>query len=135
MRIDDLMTDPRAYGFPSSHRAMHPFFGSSDPPRGHVFGSIYLTEKRLAPIFDAEDEAALTVLATQAGVAIENRATLRVDIAAPGEAAPSRGVRRPGADCDRAARRVIQSLRAVGNELGEGEPSGKLDKDLIYVTR
>jgi signal transduction histidine kinase len=37
-----------------------------------VFGNIYLTEKRDAPEFTREDEAALIVLATQAGVAVEN---------------------------------------------------------------
>ena len=55
-----------------------------DPPTGHgilgapvravgrVFGNIYLTDTRNGDVFTADDEAALVVLATQAGVAIEN---------------------------------------------------------------
>ena len=40
--------------------------------RGQIFGNIYVTEKQGADEFTADDERALQVLATQAGVAIEN---------------------------------------------------------------
>lgn len=40
--------------------------------RDTVFGNLYLTEKRGADEFDAEDEAVLSTLAVAAGVAIEN---------------------------------------------------------------
>ena len=40
--------------------------------RGQIFGNIYLTEKQGASAFTDEDERALVVLATQAGVAVEN---------------------------------------------------------------
>ena len=40
--------------------------------KGTIFGNIYLTEKQGAAEFSEDDEAALVVLATQAGVAIEN---------------------------------------------------------------
>src|SRR2546428_527643 len=46
--------------------------GAPVTARGQVFGNIYLAEKQGPPQFTAEDEAALLVLATQAGVAIEN---------------------------------------------------------------
>ena len=40
--------------------------------RGQIFGNIYVTEKQGADEFTADDERALQVLATQAGVAVEN---------------------------------------------------------------
>jgi GAF domain-containing protein len=72
LRIDDLTQDPRSYGFPDNHPPMHSFLGAPVRALGRVFGNIYLTEKRTGPRFDRDDEAALLVLATQAGVAIEN---------------------------------------------------------------
>ncbi|WP_069173974.1 GAF domain-containing sensor histidine kinase [Streptomyces griseus] len=39
--------------------------------RGHLFGTLYLTEKRGAAEFDAEDESVLVTLAGAAGIAIE----------------------------------------------------------------
>ena len=72
IRIDDVMTHDRAHGFPANHPPMHSFLGAPVKALGRIYGNIYLTEKRGAPFFDEEDEAALVVLATQAGVAIEN---------------------------------------------------------------
>jgi signal transduction histidine kinase len=72
MRIPDISKDPRSYGFPPHHPPMHSFLGAPVKALGQVFGNIYLTEKRGAPEFDEDDEAALVVLATQAGVAVEN---------------------------------------------------------------
>jgi signal transduction histidine kinase len=51
---------------------MASFLGAPVKARGQVFGNIYLTEKQGAAEFDVDDEAALLVLATQAGIAIEN---------------------------------------------------------------
>ena len=51
---------------------MHSFLGAPVRALGPVFGNIYLTEKRGAAAFIDDDEDALVVLATQAGVAIEN---------------------------------------------------------------
>ena len=51
---------------------MSSFLGAPVVAMGKVFGNIYLTEKRNAKEFNAEDETALVVLATQAGVAIAN---------------------------------------------------------------
>jgi signal transduction histidine kinase len=72
IRIADLSADPRASGFPAGHPPMRSFLGVPVRALGRVFGNIYLTEKRAASAFDEDDETALTVLATQAGVAIEN---------------------------------------------------------------
>ena len=72
LRLRRIADDPRHVGFPPNHPPMESFLGAPVKARGKVFGNIYLTEKQGAPEFDAEDEAALLVLATHAGVAIEN---------------------------------------------------------------
>jgi signal transduction histidine kinase len=72
IRIPEIGADPRAVGFPPNHPPMHSFLGAPVRALGQVFGNIYLTEKQDAGGFDDDDEAALVVLATQAGVAIEN---------------------------------------------------------------
>jgi signal transduction histidine kinase len=72
LRLPDIGADQRSVGFPPNHPPMRSFLGAPVVARGRVFGNIYLTEKRGAPEFTEEDEAALIVLATQAGVAVEN---------------------------------------------------------------
>ena len=72
LRLADISADPRAVGFPPQHPPMTSFLGAPVIARGRVFGNLYLTEKRGAPEFNAEDERALTTLASQAGVAIAN---------------------------------------------------------------
>lgn len=72
MRIPEIGADPRSAGFPPNHPPMHSFLGAPVEALGQIFGNIYLTEKHGAPEFTDDDEAALVVLATQAGVAIEN---------------------------------------------------------------
>ena len=72
LRLDDISRDARSAGFPPHHPPMHTFLGAPVRARGRVFGNIYLTEKMGAPDFTAEDEEALVMLATQAGVAVAN---------------------------------------------------------------
>jgi len=72
LRLRDLSKDPRSSGFPPSHPPMRSFLGAPVMARGQVFGNVYLTEKRDAEEFDADDERAVLVLAAQAGVAVEN---------------------------------------------------------------
>src|ERR1700737_4534297 len=72
LRLRRIVADGRSIGFPANHPPMSSFLGAPVVARGKVFGNIYLTEKQGAPEFDAEDEAAVLVLATHAGVAIEN---------------------------------------------------------------
>lgn len=72
MRIPEIGADPRSAGFPPNHPPMHSFLGAPVKALGQIFGNIYLTEKQGGPEFTDDDEAALVVLATQAGVAIEN---------------------------------------------------------------
>lgn len=72
LRIDDITADPRSVGFPPNHPPMHTLLGAPVMARGRIFGNIYLTDKRGALAFTEEDQRALEVLATQAGVAVEN---------------------------------------------------------------
>jgi signal transduction histidine kinase len=72
LRLAAIQDDPRSVGFPPNHPPMRSFLGAPVMARGKVFGNIYLTEKQDAPEFTEEDKEALVVLATQAGVAIEN---------------------------------------------------------------
>jgi signal transduction histidine kinase len=72
MRIPRIADHPDSYVFPTNHPPMTSFLGAPVMARGTVFGNIYLTDKRDAAEFDADDEEALVVLAVQAGTAIEN---------------------------------------------------------------
>jgi signal transduction histidine kinase len=72
LRLAEVSRHPRSMGFPANHPPMKSFLGAPVKARGKIFGNIYLTEKQGADEFSQEDERALVVLATQAGVAIEN---------------------------------------------------------------
>ncbi|MFD8596773.1 GAF domain-containing protein [Kitasatospora sp. NPDC059646] len=91
LRLSRIADHPASYGFPPNHPPMRSFLGVPIRIRGRVFGNLYLTEKRGADEFDAEDEAVLETLAVAAGVAIENarlyaRARLREQWLAAGAA-------------------------------------------------
>ena len=72
LRLHDLMSDPRAVGFPPHHPPMRTFLGVPIRLRGIAFGNLYLTEKQGGEDFTSEDEEVTKVLAQQAAVAIEN---------------------------------------------------------------
>jgi signal transduction histidine kinase len=72
LRLDDVNADPRSYGFPIHHPPMRTFLGVPVMIRGEAWGNLYLTEKAGGEPFDEADEAAATVLADWAGIAIEN---------------------------------------------------------------
>src|SRR6185437_10984104 len=71
LRLHDLGDDPRSIGFPPNHPPMRSFLGVPILLRGVVYGNLYLTEKSGGD-FTAEDEELVTLLASQAAVAIEN---------------------------------------------------------------
>ncbi|MDP9326802.1 MAG: GAF domain-containing sensor histidine kinase [Actinomycetota bacterium] len=129
LRIPDIGADPRSVGFPPNHPPMRSFLGAPVMARGTVFGNIYLTEKRDAPEFSEDDEAALLVLASQAGIAIEN-ARLYEEIQRQ-----QRELQRLSVldDRERIAKElhdgVIQSLFAVGMGL-QGAASFAKDEEL-----
>ena len=72
LRIADISAHPGSVGFPPRHPAMHSLLGAPVLARGKIFGNIYVTEKQGEDEFSLDDERALQVLATQAGVAVEN---------------------------------------------------------------
>lgn len=72
LRLAELGAHESSSGFPANHPPMRSFLGVPIRVRDEVFGNLYLTEKRSAREFDAEDESVLSTLAVAAGVAIEN---------------------------------------------------------------
>ncbi len=72
-RTEDIHQDPRFRGWwPRQHPDMRSFLGVPIVAEGEVIGSFYLTEKRDGPVFGAEDEALIELLATHAAIAITN---------------------------------------------------------------
>lgn len=72
IRLADLSGHPESAGFPPNHPPMKSFLGVPVMARGEILGNLYLTEKRFADEFTAEDERLVEVLARHAAVAIEN---------------------------------------------------------------
>ncbi|WP_223766512.1 sensor histidine kinase [Streptomyces huiliensis] len=72
LRLPEICDHPASYGFPSGHPPMSTFLGVPIRVRDHVFGNLYLTEKRGGASFEDEDEEVLATLAVAAGIAIEN---------------------------------------------------------------
>jgi signal transduction histidine kinase len=72
VRMPDITTHPRSYGFPANHPPMHSFLGVPLRIRDQVFGNLYLADKRGASEFTEDDEEIVVALAAAAGVAVEN---------------------------------------------------------------
>ena len=72
LRLHDIADDPRSVGFPPNHPEMHTFLGVPILLRGVAYGNLYLTEKEGGGDFTTEDQELVTLLASQAAVAIEN---------------------------------------------------------------
>ncbi|MDE3190350.1 MAG: GAF domain-containing sensor histidine kinase [Acidobacteriota bacterium] len=72
LRLHDLSDDARSVGFPPNHPAMRTFLGVPVMLRGVAYGNLYLTEKELGEDFTEADEELVSLLASQAAVAIEN---------------------------------------------------------------
>ncbi|MBB5431158.1 signal transduction histidine kinase [Nocardiopsis composta] len=72
LRLAVLAEHPESHGFPRGHPPMRSFLGVPIRVRHEVFGNLYLTEKAGGGVFDEDDEAIVTALATAAGVAVEN---------------------------------------------------------------
>src|SRR3954453_16325969 len=63
LRLPDVGSHPRSYGFPPGHPAMHTFLGVPITVRGEAYGNLYLTEKEGGEEFSETDEEAVQVLA------------------------------------------------------------------------
>ena len=72
LRLHDIAEDERSVGFPPNHPPMRSFLGVPIVLRGVAYGNLYLTEKEGGADFTDEDEELVTLLASQAAVAIEN---------------------------------------------------------------
>jgi signal transduction histidine kinase len=72
LRLHDVSSDPRSYGFPAEHPPMSTFLGVPVVIRGEAWGNLYLTGKEGGADFDEADEASVVVLADWAAIAIEN---------------------------------------------------------------
>jgi signal transduction histidine kinase len=71
LRLHEIADHPASVGFPPNHPPMHTFLGVPVELRGTSYGNLYLTEKADGD-FTADDEDLVTLLASQAAVAIEN---------------------------------------------------------------
>jgi signal transduction histidine kinase len=72
LRLHDLGEDSRSVGFPPNHPPMRSFLGVPIMLRAVAYGNFYLTEKAGGEDFTEEDQELVTLLASQAAVAIEN---------------------------------------------------------------
>ena len=72
LRLRDLGEHPRSVGFPPNHPLMTSFLGVPITYKGKRLGNLYLTDKHKAEEFTADDQYLIELLATHAGIAIEN---------------------------------------------------------------
>jgi two-component system, NarL family, sensor histidine kinase DevS len=72
LRLHDIADDPRSVGFPPNHPPMKSFLGVPVVLRGYAYGNLYLSEKTDGEDFSQGDQDVVTLLASQAAVAIEN---------------------------------------------------------------
>ncbi len=118
VRVSNIANHPASVGFPAHHPKMTSFLGAPVVAMGKVFGNIYLTEKRNAKQFNAEDETALVVLATQAGVAIANASLYEEMRLRERWLDALRGITSEilgGADADSLLGRIAESARELAN--------------------
>ena len=128
LRLRNLHDHPRAVGFPDNHPPMTSFLGVPIVRKGERLGNLYLTDKRTADEFSADDQHLIELLAAHAGVAIENaRLYARVQHLSVVEER-----QRIGMDLHDG---VIQSIYAVGlmlefvrAQMGDGEIASAQDQ-------
>jgi two-component system sensor histidine kinase DevS len=72
IRLNQISEDARSIGFPKHHPPMSSFLGVPILATNRQLGQIYLTNKRGAESFSAEDEQIIQMLAGYAAAAIQN---------------------------------------------------------------
>jgi len=72
IRLADAAADPRAFGVPPHHFAVHAFLGVPVLVRGRAVGNLYLANTRDGSPFTAADQDLVERFATHAGIAIDN---------------------------------------------------------------
>jgi signal transduction histidine kinase len=71
LRLVNVGSHPRSYGFPPGHPPMTTFLGVPVVIRGHAWGNLYLTEKAGGE-FDEADEQSAGILAEWTAIAVDN---------------------------------------------------------------
>ncbi len=72
LRLPDIGSDRRSYGFPANHPVMHSLLAVPVTCKGPFVGNLYLSEKRQGGEFTPGDEETLERFAVQAAIAIDN---------------------------------------------------------------
>ncbi|MDD2921006.1 MAG: GAF domain-containing sensor histidine kinase [Anaerolineales bacterium] len=72
IRVSSIQMHPKSVGFPAHHPHMESFLGVPIRAGEKQLGQIYLTEKKDALEFDADDEMIIQMLAAYAATAIQN---------------------------------------------------------------
>lgn len=124
VRVADVGADPRSAGFPKLHPHMRSLLGVPLRHKNTILGQLYLTEKECGEEFTAEDEAMVSMFASQAAVSIENARLLRrsLDLGILEER------ERIGMDLHDG---VIQSLYGVNLNLEECGAAAREDPDFV----
>jgi len=105
LRLGDVGSHPRSYGFPPGHPPMSSFLGVPVMIRGHAWGNLYLTEKEHGEFDDADEQSAV-ILAEWTAIAVENARLYR-------------SVEKRGDEMERAVHKLeatTEISRAVGGE-------------------
>jgi signal transduction histidine kinase len=71
-RIPEIAAHPDSSGFPPNHPPMTSFLGVPVAVKGRPIGNLYLTDKRRAREFSADDQKLVETFALHAGIAIDN---------------------------------------------------------------
>ncbi len=74
LRVHSIQDHPKSVGFPANHPRMKSFLGVPIRSGEKRVGQIYLTDKKDAPEFTADDEMIIQMLAAYAATAIQNAA-------------------------------------------------------------
>ena len=77
LRLADVGSHPRSFGFPPHHPQMRTFLGVPIVIRDEAFGILYMTDKDGGEEFSDLDQEAAGILATWAGIAIEHAGLYR----------------------------------------------------------
>ena len=142
LRLPNISEHPRSFGFPANHPPMTTFLGVPVRAWGRVFGNLYLTEKAGSAEFDEADEETVMVLATQAGVAIENARLYAEVVRTQGELRRLEVMEERERIAQELHDGVIQSLFAVGMGLqgaaamaGDEEMARRIENSVEEIDR
>lgn len=72
LRLTDIGSDPRSYGFPPNHPMMHSLLAVPVSCKGPFVGNLYFSEKERGGEFTTGDQETLERFAVQAAIAIDN---------------------------------------------------------------